>query len=417
MRTVEEHAGVVTGLLHRLPAQLLPLAEARGRVLAEDLVAGLDLPPFPNSAMDGYAVRVSELEDRAGDPIALPVSLPVSQDIPAGRTDTAPLVPGTAARIMTGAPIPDGADGIVPVEHTDGGVGDPGAAGATVTIHDLPVPGRHVRTRGEDVAVGTVVLPAGTELGPPQLGVAAALGVAELPVVRPARVLVLSTGTELVVPGQPLGPGQIYESNSVMLAAALSAIGAEPVLAHLVADDVTAFRAELDRAAAVGTPEQVDLIVTSGGVSAGAYEVVKDALTGQGVEFAKVAMQPGMPQGAGVLATAVGDIPVVTLPGNPVSSYVSFEVFLRPALLAAMGHAGTTRPLLWLPLSAPLDSPPGKRQFRRALVDAATGTVAPWGGPGSHLLAWLAGSDAMIVVPEDATSLEAGAPVEVWLLD
>ena len=251
------------------------------------------------------------------------------------------------------------------------------------------------------------MLPAGTVIGPPQIGVAAALGSAELSVHRPMRVLVLSTGSELVAAGEPLQPGQIYESNAAMLAAALTEIGAEPVRAHLVADDVEEFRGRLAEHAA-----DVDLIVTSGGVSAGAYEVVKDALSGQGVEFAKVAMQPGMPQGAG----RWDGVPVVTLPGNPVSSFVSFEVFLRPAIRAAMGHRDPVRPAVRVPLAVAIDSPGGKRQFRRGVLDSVAGTVAPWGGPGSHLLGWLAGADCIVVIGEDATHLDAGTPVEVWLL-
>ncbi|MET0965782.1 MAG: gephyrin-like molybdotransferase Glp, partial [Nakamurella sp.] len=284
----------------------------------------------------------------------------------------------------------------------------------SVRIDSAPAPGVHVRTRGEDVRAGTVVLPAGTVIGPPQIGVAAALGFARLPMRRPLRVLVLSTGSELVEPGQPLGPGQIYESNAPMLAAGIAAIGGVATIAHFVADDVEQFRAILDNAAA-----DVDLIVTSGGVSAGAYEVVKDALTGHGIEFVKVAMQPGMPQGAGryALGGAGGrQLPMVTLPGNPVSSYVSFEVFLRPAIRAAMGHPDITRPIVSAPLAAAIDSPAGKRQFRRGQLDTLAGTVAPWGGPGSHLLSWLAGADSMIVIGEDDTHLDAGAEVEVWLL-
>ena len=210
-----------------------------------------------------------------------------------------------------------------------------------------------------------------------------------------------------------MGPGQIYESNAPMLAAGITAIGAGATVEHFVADDVDQLRAVLSDAAA-----QVDLIVTSGGVSAGAYEVVKDALTGRGIEFAKVAMQPGMPQGAGRYRRHGGDrsVPIVTLPGNPVSSYVSFEVFLRPAIRAAMGHPDITRPIVRAPLTTAIDSPAGKRQFRRGHLDTVAGTVAPWGGPGSHLLSWLAGADCMIVIADDVTHLDAGAEVEVWLL-
>ncbi|HEY5116183.1 MAG TPA: gephyrin-like molybdotransferase Glp, partial [Nakamurella sp.] len=323
MRTVEEHARVIAGLLAPTGPESLPLADAVGLVLTQDLLAPIDLPPFANSAMDGYAVRAVDVAE-------LPVTLPVSQDIPAGRTDTRPLAPGTAARIMTGAPLPPGAEVIVQVERTDGGESE-------VRIDSAPPPGVHVRTRGEDVAAGTVVLAAGSVVGPTQVGVAAALGFAELVVRRPVLVLVLSTGTELVAPGQPLAPGQIYESNAPMLAAGMRAVGARVRIEHFVADDVDHLRAALS-----GAATGIDLIVTSGGVSAGAYEVVKDALADQGVEFAKVAMQPGMPQGAGRFL----GVPVVTLPGNPVSSYVSFEVFLRPAIRAAMGHPDVTRPIV-----------------------------------------------------------------------
>ena len=213
MRTVEEHATVIAGLLSPTPTGLLPLADAVGLVLADDLVA-THRPAAVRELRDG------RLRGAGAGRAAVPVTLPVSQDIPAGRTDTQPLAPGTAARIMTGAPMPPGADTIVQVERTDGGV-------TAVRIDSAPGPGVHVRTRGEDVMTGSVVLPAGTVIGPPQVGVAAALGFAELPVRRPLQVLVLSTGTELVEPGKPLGPGQIYESNAPMLAAGITAIGAQ----------------------------------------------------------------------------------------------------------------------------------------------------------------------------------------------
>ena len=394
MRSVAEHAAIVAGLIRPTGIRTVRLAESAGRVLAVDVVAPLDLPPFANSAMDGYAVRAADLT-------AFPITLSVSQDIPAGHWGTA-LAEGTAARIMTGAPIPSGADTIVPVERTDAGTG-------AVRIDGAPPPGIHIRRVGDDVTQGSVVLTSGTVLRAPHLGVAAALGLAELPVRAAVRVLILSTGTELVAPGRPLHPGQIYESNAAMLAAAVTEAGGEPVVAHFVSDDVAEFRTELARAA-----EGIDLIITSGGVSAGAYEVVKDALTGEGVTFAKVAMQPGMPQGSGIIRVAVGDIPLVALPGNPVSSYVSFEVFLRPAIRAAIGHPDVHRPVWRRPLGAAVESPAGKRQFRRAVMEG--GSVLPWGGPGSHLLAWLAGADGMIVVPEDITALPAGAEVDVWSL-
>ncbi len=398
IRSVDEHRRLVAGLLGPTPVEYRPLAAARGLVLAADLVAAVALPPFDNSAMDGYAVRSVDVASARSQ---APVELPVPEDVPAGRLDSPPLRPGTAHRIMTGAPMPPGADAVVPVEQTDGGR-DRVRVGASVA------PGTNVRHLGEDVAAGSVVLPAGTVLGPAQLGLAAAVGVGTPPVRRPPRVLVMSTGSELVEPGQPLRHGQIYESNGTMLAAAVAEAGAEATMARFVPDDVAAFGERLDAELA-----GVDLVLTSGGVSAGAYEVVKDVFTDRGVVFSKVAMQPGMPQGAG----RVNGVAVVTLPGNPVSALVSFEVFLRPALRAAMGHPHPSRPVVSVALSETLDSPAGRRQFRRGRLDAVHGTVVPEGGPGSHLLGALARSDCLIVVPEQTTHVEAGEAVEVWLLE
>lgn len=397
MRTVEEHQAVVAGLLGPLPVEEVAVGAAAGRVLAEDLPALVALPGFDNSAMDGYAARWAEV-GAASD--AVPVRLPVAADIPAGRTDVPALEPGTVHRIMTGAPLPAGADVVVPVELTD-------AATDVVTITGAPAAGTHLRHAGEDIAAGSVALRAGTALGPAQLGLAAAVGHAALPVRRRPRVLVLSTGSELVAPGTPLAPGQIYESNSVLLATAVTDAGGEARTLHFVPDDVETFlttvRTELAGA---------DLLITSGGVSAGAYEVVKDAFRELGtVEFGKVAMQPGGPQGAGT----VDGVPVVTLPGNPVSSFVSFEVFVRPALRRALGHASPDRLRTSARLTEALQSPAGKRQFLRGRFDG--GVVTQVGGPGSHLVAHLARANCLVVVPEDVTGLPAGAEVVVVLIE
>src|SRR4051794_9336513 len=343
--------------------------------------------------MDGYAARRDELAE-------LPARLPVADDIPAGRTDVRPLEPGTVQRIMTGAPLPAGADVVVPVELTDRGTD-------VVEIRDAPAAGTHLRAAGEDIAAGAVALTAGTPLGAAQLGVAAAVGATTLPVRRRPRVLVVSTGSELVEPGQPLLPGQIYESNSRLLAAAVENAGGSARRLHFVPDDVDAFLATLR-----SELPSADLLITSGGVSAGAYEVVKDALSGLGtVEFVKVAMQPGGPQGAGT----VDGVPIVTLPGNPVSSFVSFEVFVRPALRRALGHAAPDRLHAPARLTAPLRSPEGRRQFLRGRYDA--GQVSQVGGPGSHLVAHLARANCLVVVPEDVTELPTGAEVDVVLIE
>lgn len=395
---VEEHQSRVAALIGELPVVDVPVADALGLVLARDLMSSIPLPPFDNSAMDGYAVRSADL---AGADREHPVALPVPEDIPAGRTDVVPLKPGTAHRIMTGASVPPGADAVVQVEQTDAGT-------ERVLVYTTVEPGTHLRLTGEDVRQGSVVLTEGTVLGPVQLGLAAAVGAESLPVRRRPRVLVLSTGSELVAPGTPLLPGQIYESNGIMLSAAVRAIGGEAELLRFVPDDVASFHAALaDR---IGT---ADLVITSGGVSAGAYEVVKDALTGQGVTFYKVAMQPGGPQGAGTYH----GVPVVTLPGNPVSAAISFEIFVRPALLAAGGHRLVERPRPRGALATDVTAPPGRRQYRRGHYEPGTGRVEPVGGPGSHLLASLAVANCLFVVPEDADMLAAGSEVEIIELD
>jgi molybdopterin molybdotransferase len=396
VRTVEEHQAVVAALIAPVAEETVPLAAAHGRVVARDVAAAVALPSFDNSAMDGYAARWAEVSGAA----EAPVRMPVAEDIPAGRTDVGPLAEGTVHRIMTGAPLPPGADVVIPVELTDAGT-------EVVEIRDVPAVGTHLRAAGEDIAQGSVALTAGTPLGAAQLGLAAAVGLEELPVRRRPRVLVLSTGSELVAPGRPLLPGQIYESNSALLVAAVEDAGGEARRLHFVPDDVDQFlatvRAELEGA---------DLLITSGGVSAGAFEVVKDAFGTLGtVGFAKVAMQPGGPQGAGT----VDGVPVVTLPGNPVSSFVSFEVFVRPAMRRALGHASPDRLHVPARLTEPLRSPGGKRQFLRGRYGG--GLVTQVGGPGSHLVAHLARANCLVVVPEDVTELPAGAEVDVVLIE
>ncbi len=404
MRSVEEHQRVVAGLIARGPAVAVPLDETLGLVLAEDVVAPLSLPGFDNSAMDGYAVVA---EDISGATAEQPVLLPVAEDIPAGRTDQLTLEPGTAHRIMTGAPLPRGATAVIPVEATN-------AATDTVEIRASAKPGQHIRRAGEDVASGTMVLRAGQVITPAALGLAAALGLSELMVIPRQRVLVMSTGSELVAPGTPLQPGQIYESNAVMLAAALRDAGAEVVAAPTTGDDVAVFRDTLARHSS-----DADLIITTGGVSAGAYEVVKDALGAGGpattglsgqVEFVKVAMQPGMPQGSG----DVDGTPIITLPGNPVSALVSFEVFLRSPLRSAMGLPQPDRPRRTAVLTEDLTSPRGKRQFRRGVFDPAQGTVTSYGPPASHHLRWLASANCLLELGEDVAELAGGSHVRIW---
>jgi molybdopterin molybdotransferase len=366
------------------------------------VVAGYPLPPFDNSAMDGYAVRAADIAAAAE---GTPVVLPVVGDIAAGSSTPYTVQPGLCVRIMTGAPLPPGADAVVPVEWTDGGI-------AQVEVRRAAALGAHIRRAGEDVAPSTQVLAAGTYLGAAQVGLLAAVGRDRVSVRPRPRVVVLSTGSELVEPGQPLSAGKIPDSNSTLLTAAAWEAGAIAYRVGIVPDDprvlIDTLEDQLIRA---------DLVVTSGGVSVGAYDVVKEAIGRMGdVRFSRVAMQPGMPQGFGVIGP--DRTPFFGLPGNPVSAYVSFEVFVRPALRRMLGVEPLHRPQVRARLTDGVTSPPGKRSYLRAWVwvDKGEYVVSPVGGSGSHLIASLAVANALIVVPDTVTEHESGAVVSVMLL-
>ncbi|MFB9250520.1 gephyrin-like molybdotransferase Glp [Sphaerisporangium melleum] len=404
MKTVDAHLADILRVVRPLDPVRLDLEDALGSVLAEDVASPVALPPFDNSAMDGYAVRAGDVAGASED---APVVLPVTVDVAAGDTSHRVVEPGSVTRIMTGAPVPEGADAVVPVEWTDGGT-------VKVAIRRPPQAGNAIRRSGEDVRAGDVVLTAGTVIGPAQLGILAGVGRrAVLAHPRP-RVVVLSTGTELVEPGTPLGHGQIWESNSYTLVAAVRQAGGEAFRRGAVGDDPGAFSATLD--ALLG---EADAVITSGGISMGAYEPVKEALSALGtVRFEKVAMQPGMPQGFGVLGER--RVPIFTLPGNPVSAYVSFVLYVKPALARMRGLPAGPPAMVTAICGSALRSPAGRRSFLRGvLTPAAPGggpagpTVSPVHGQGSHQLAALAGANALIMVPEDVTELPEGAPVEV----
>ncbi|SMQ62163.1 gephyrin-like molybdotransferase Glp [Agreia sp. VKM Ac-1783] len=426
-RSLDQHAAAVRQLLaplgHDRAVETISLSASRiaaapdayrQRTLAHDVVSPGDLPPFDNSQMDGYAVRAAELSGATPD---AGVRLRVETQINAGDTISA-IEPGTAAPIMTGAPLPAGADAVVPIEraipsHFRSATETDGGSPLTVEFTSAPGADEFVRRRGSDVARGELLLPEGSMLGPAQLGVIAASGLTKVDVLRRIRVLLIATGHEIREPGTALQPGQIYDSNSAVLSQALIDAGCTVVAWPCRSDDA----ADLLHIIEKGAPT-ADLVITVGGVSAGAREVVRDALGPLGVEFSHVAMQPGGPQGLGLVEAAghPSGIPVVTFPGNPVSALISFEMFVRPALRRLAGSTRVEREVLRLPLAESVDSPVDKHQVRRASIDT-DGRVRLVGGPSSHLLHSYAASTALVHLPVGLGHADAGDPVDVWRID
>ncbi|MCE0485681.1 molybdotransferase-like divisome protein Glp [Ornithinimicrobium sediminis] len=399
MIPVDEHLAAILRKVRPNREVELSLARVNGLVTTQDVTSPVDLPRFDNSAMDGYAVLAEEVRGASPEH---PVLMPVQGDIPAG--DTAPRMHGTGTvwRIMTGAPMPQGSDAVVPVEDTDNRPRE-------TQIRRAPKVGAHIRRAGEDLRVGDVIVPAGTTIGPAQVAVLASAGVTRVRVNGPVRVVVLSTGDELVPVGQPLEPGQIVDSNGPMLAAAVREAGYYAVHVGHLPDDEKVIKKELDHHLSYA-----DAVITSGGVSKGAYDAVKAVLSKQGaMTFTEVAMQPGKPQGFGVLGRR--KVPVFTLPGNPVSALVSFEVFVRPALARRAGRryqAATVSALV----AEGWRSPEGKTQYARVGVEQdVTGTYAvrPAGGAGSHLVGGLAAAEALAVVPPEVTEVAVGSEVDL----
>jgi molybdopterin molybdotransferase len=396
--SVDEHAERVAALLN--PGLLgtgleggterLLLLDALGRVLADDVLAPVDLPLFTNSQMDGFAVR-------SADVAGAPVTLPIAGVIPAAIGEPAALEPGTAVRIMTGAPVPRGADAVIPIEDTT-------VDGGSVTIRRARSAGEFVRERGSDLQSGALLVERGRMLSSRHLAAIAAAGIAAVDVKLVVRVAVITTGAELVAPGDGALPGQVYDANAVALVAAVRMCGARVALSRRVVDDPAQLLAALDEAASAA-----DIILTSGGISQGDFEVVRELLGPRGATVVHLAMQPGGPQAT---ATFEG-VPVICFPGNPVSTQISFEVFVAPLLRRAARLPPARRETRTL--SGGLQSVAGKRQFLRGTL-AGDSEVRVSSGPGSHLVAGLAASDALIVVPEDVTGLEPGDPVEVWHL-
>ncbi|HLR93407.1 MAG TPA: gephyrin-like molybdotransferase Glp [Jiangellaceae bacterium] len=404
MKRVADHLSEILSAIEPLAQLDLQLLDADGCVLTEDVAAPWALPQFDNSAMDGYAVIA---DDVAGASPEEPVDLPVVADIAAGDLSISAIGPGICARIMTGAPVPRGADAIVPLEQTDRGT-------VRVQITAPAAPGAHVRREGEDVQADEVVLTTGTQLGAAQIGLLAAVGRDHAQVRPRPRVVVVSTGSELVEPGASVTRGQITDSNSYMITAAAREAGAIAYRVPPIADDRTSLT-ELIEDQLI----RADLVVTTGGVSAGAYDIVKEVLSELGtVSFDQIAMQPGKPQGFGTIGE--DKTPIFTLPGNPGSAFVSFEVFVRPAIRKMLGASRLHRASVKAVLQESMRSPDGRRQFGRAqLQTASDGTylVTPLGGQGSHMLSDLAYANALVVVPEHVTSVSAGQVVDTVVLD
>ena len=391
MTTVDEHASHIAALLAPALAprtESVLLADALGRVTVSAVASPVDLPLFRNSQMDGFAVRAADLD-------TLPATLPIAGEVSARPSDPPPLAAGTAVRIMTGAVVPEGADAVVPVEDTT-------TDGATVTITRQRAMGEYVRARGSDVHAGDELLPAGLRLASRHLAVLAAAGLTSVEVRQRVRVAIITTGSELIEPGAVPIFGQVFDSNGTALAAAVSSAGAIVAARMHVTDDSAAMLEAL-------STTDADLILTSGGISMGDYEVVRETLEPLGAVVTTIAMQPGGPQ-----ATAVFEgMPVVCFPGNPVSTQLSFEIFVAPLLRAVAGLPPAVRtPRV---LTSAIRSVASKRQFLRGRARAG-GRVELISGASSHLVAGLAAADLLVDVPLETTSLEAGATVQTWEL-
>ncbi|WP_051613668.1 molybdopterin molybdotransferase MoeA [Rhodococcus sp. UNC23MFCrub1.1] len=396
LRTVEQHRRIIAGLISRTPTVLTPLAAATGLVLAEEVTASIPLPPFDNSAVDGYAVHTADLATAGADAL---VRLPVSHLIPAGHPVPKELRAGTVARIMTGAPLPVGADAVVPVE-------DARYDGLQVAFRRPGTLGAHVRRTGEDLMPPERLFGAGTVLTPSRIGLLAASGVGQVLVHRRIRVAVVSTGAEIVDTSAPLRHGSIHDANSALLSAAVEDCGAELVACVAVSDSVNRLRAHLEDLGA-----RADVVITSGGVSTGDHEVVKQTLTPHGVRFTGVSMSPGRPQGAG---TAFGTT-LLTFPGNPLAAYASFEILARPILRRAMGLVPDNRPTVQIPLADPLVRRPGRHTLDLA-AERPDGSLALLTGSGRHGLGAVREARCLVELDGEVPSLDAGATVTATVL-
>jgi len=401
MLSVEEARRIILEHIEVLGLEKVSLLCALGRVLGEEVISGLDIPPWDNSAMDGYAVQASEVKGACPDH---PVLLRVIEDLPAGRVSARSLKAGEAIRIMTGAPVPAGAEAVVMVEDTE-------RDGEAVRIFREIKSGANIRRKGEDLKAGVKVFSPGTALGPAEIGVLASLNRGSVFVHRRPRVAILTTGDELVEVGEQMEPGQIISSNTYTLTSQVRQCGAIPIDLGIGRDDLGMLRQKLEEGCSA------DLLITSGGVSMGDYDLVKEALKemeGE-VKFWRVAIRPGMPTAFGVVLGK----PFFGLPGNPVSSMVCFELFARPALLKMGGHSHLFRPSIQAILDQDVAKKPGRTHFVRVILERKEGEVYArlTGDQGSGILTSVSSAHGLAVVPEEVSLLKAGQKVKVLLLD
>ena len=406
MLSVAEAQRVILSHIQPCGVESATLLESLGRVLAEDVIAQDDVPPFDNSGMDGYAVRADDVKDAGRDS---PVTLNVVADIAAGHPSDVVIKPGQAARIMTGAPVPAGADAVVPVEATD----EPmrGALPAQVKVLANSKRGEHVRLAGGDIRRRQKALSAGALIRPAEIALMAALGVTQVRVIRRPRAAVLATGDELVEPGERLLPGQIRNANGWSTAAQVMRYGGLPIQLGIARDTADDLRAKL----AEGLAAKADVFVVSAGVSVGAYDLVKDVVASEGeLNFWRVRMRPGKPLAFGHYHS----VPFFGLPGNPVSAMLTFEQFVRPAVIKLSGRANWQKPVREVELAEAVTSD-GRETYARAWVgrEGERYVARLSGGQGSNVLSALAAANALVIIPAGQTRVEAGARVLAQMLD
>ena len=417
MISVEEALERILSYFERLQPEETPALDAMGQVLATDVAATFDIPPLDNTAMDGYAVRAADTESASE---ANPARLRVTGEVAAGYIYDGEVTPGTAVRIMTGAPIPRGADAVVPFEETDEesakATNRSATAGAPADVQILKAarPGANIRRAGEDVRRDATVLAAGEALGPAHIGVLASLGLASVPVYRRPVVAILSTGDELLEPGQPNAPGKIYDSNAYSVAAMVREAGGIPKRLGIATDTVEALTAKIREGL------DADMLITSAGVSRGDYDVVKDVLAKEGdIDFWTVRMKPGKPLAFGAFRSGGRQVPHIGLPGNPVSSMITFELFGRPAVFKMLGKEDRERPRVRAVAEDRIANTDGRRVYARAILSQRGGRYyASLTGPqGSGILTSMALANALAIVPEDVAAVEPGEEVECLLLE